>query len=128
MSRCAALSNSDGESSFAYVRKLPASSGLLRRERLDDHLPIGYIPALIKLDLEGAERLLIEGAIEILTTHRPIVIFEHGKGGAEYYGTTSAAIFQLLCDAAGLRLFDLDGNDRWNFVALMIDLVIKHTP
>jgi FkbM family methyltransferase len=145
--RCAALSNVDGQSSFDYVRNLPSSSGLRRTtceqapdietiivptERLDDHLPDGFAPSLIKIDVEGAERLVIEGAIRTLTTHRPIVVFEHGKGGAEYYDTKPADVFGLLCGAAGLRLFDLDGNgtysldqfesayesnERWNFVA-----------
>ncbi len=54
---------------FNYVRNLPGYSGLKRRayprppdvevlevrtERLDDHLPEGYVPALIKIDVEGA--------------------------------------------------------------------------
>jgi FkbM family methyltransferase len=145
--RCAALSNVDGKSSFVYVKNSPSSSGMrrttyqqapdiesiiVRTERLDDHLPDGYAPTLIKIDVEGAERLVIEGAIRTLTTHRPIVVFEHGKGGAEYYDTKPADIFGLLCGEARLRLFDLDGNgpyslgrfeatfesnERWNFVA-----------
>jgi FkbM family methyltransferase len=145
--RCAALSNVDGDGSFTFVKNLPSFSGLrqtrysqvpeietiiVRTERLDDHLPEGYAPSLIKIDVEGAERLVLEGAIRTLTTHRPIVVFEHGKGGAEYYDTKPADIFGLLCGDAGLRLFDLDGNgpyslnrfestfesnERWNFVA-----------
>jgi len=145
--RDAALSNSDGTSSFTYVKNLPSYSGFrprkyprrvqlqtitVRTERLDDHLPDGYVPDLIKIDVEGAEQLVIEGAIETIKRYRPIVIFEHGKGSSEFYSTSPAAIFHLLCDTAGLRIFDLDGNgpyslstfeatygrnDRWNFVA-----------
>jgi FkbM family methyltransferase len=145
--RCAALSDVDGQSSFTHVKNLPSSSGLrqttyerapdietiiVRTERLDDHLPERYVPSLIKIDVEGAERLVIEGAMKTLAEHKPMVVFEHGKGGAEYYDTTPADIFRLLVREAGLRIFDLDGNgpysldqfestyesnSRWNFLA-----------
>jgi FkbM family methyltransferase len=145
--RAAALSNFDGASDFVYVRNLPAYSGLKRRtypsapdietltvraERLDDHLPADYIPSLIKIDVEGAEQLVIEGAIETLKRHQPVVLFEHGRGGSDYYGSTPGNLHGLLCHQAGLRIFDLDGNGpyclaqledayarghHWNFVA-----------
>jgi FkbM family methyltransferase len=145
--RRAALSNVNGTSDFTYVKNLPAYSGFRRRkypsqptietitvqtERLDDRLPSDYIPALIKIDVEGAEQLVIEGAMETLKRHRPIVLFEHGIGASDFYGTGPSDIYRLLCDSAGLRIFDLDGsgpyslpqletvyrrNDRWNFVA-----------
>jgi FkbM family methyltransferase len=144
--RNAALSDVEGQSEFMYARNLPSYSGLRRRaypraadievlsvrtERLDDHLPVGYVPSLIKIDVEGAEQLVIEGAMETLKRHRPIVVFEHGKGGSDYYGTSPRDVFSLL-NTAGLRIFDMDGNgpytllqfeetykrnDRWNFVA-----------
>jgi FkbM family methyltransferase len=145
--RCAALSNVEGESSFAYVKNLEASSGLrqteywrkaevesiiVHTERLDDHLDANYLPTLLKIDVEGAEGLVLQGAINTLARHQPIVVFEHGKGGAEYYDTTPADVFSLLCVEARLRIFDLDGkgpysleefestfeaNYCWNFVA-----------
>ncbi len=145
--REAALSNVDGLSLFTHVKNLPSYSGFKRRsyparpdietlnvrvERLDSHLPAGYVPSMIKIDVEGAEQQVIEGAIETLARHRPVVLFEHGKGGSDHYGTSPRDIFHLLGDRAGLRIFDLDGNgpynltdlegayernDRWNFVA-----------
>jgi FkbM family methyltransferase len=145
--RGAALSNVNGTSDFTYVKNLPAYSGFRRRkypsqptietitvqtERLDDRLPSDYVPALIKIDVEGAEQLVIEGAMETLTRHRPIVLFEHGTGASDFYGTGPSDIYRLLCDSAGLRIFNLDGdgpyslpqletayrrNEHWNFVA-----------
>ena len=145
--RLAALSNEEGERSYNYLKYKPGYSGfsersyakqsqvekiIVRTETLDSNLPIGYVPDLIKIDVEGAERLVIEGAINTISKHRPYVVFEYGRGGADYYDTQPRHIYELLCGEAGLRLFDLDGNgpyslrqfeetyDRgnyWNFVA-----------
>ena len=145
--RNVALADSDGSSAFMHVRNMPAYSGLRRRayptepdievikittQRLDGHLPNGYVPNLIKIDVEGAEQLVIEGALETIKEHRPTILFEHGRGASDYYGGSPSAVHRLLCGEAGLRIFDLDGNgpysaiefkrtyernDRWNFVA-----------
>lgn len=145
--RRAALSDRDGRATFTHVKTDPAYSGFreraypraealetieVRTERLDDVLPSGFVPHLIKIDVEGAEREVLAGAIDTIRTHRPIVVFEHGMGASEYYGTHPSHVFDLLRCDAGLRIFDLDGGgpyDRrefesifrrggiWNFVA-----------
>jgi len=145
--RRTAVSNEEGETSFTYVKNLPTHSGFrersypmqpqvekitVRTETLDASLPAGYVPALIKIDVEGAEHLVIEGAIETISRCKPIVVFEHGRGSTDHYDTQPCHIYELLHDEVGLRIFDMDGNgpytlgqfeetyargDRWNFVA-----------
>jgi FkbM family methyltransferase len=145
--RQAAVSNKVGETSFNYVKNTPAESGFrerfhsgepqiekltVRTEALDDCLPEDYIPTLIKIDVEGAELQVFEGAIKTISKHKPIIIFEHGKKGATYFGTQPQHIYQLLHEKAGLRIFDMDGNgpytlhqfeesfavdERWDYVA-----------
>jgi FkbM family methyltransferase len=145
--REAALSDRSGERTFMYVRNQPGLSGFRRRsystaptieeitvraERLDDSLPGDYDPTVIKIDVEGAEREVLEGAIETIVRYRPTVVFEHGRGAAPHYATGPRDVYALLCERAGLRIFDLDGQgpfdlaeferifdrgDRWNFVA-----------
>lgn len=145
--RQAAVSNEEGETSFAYVKNMPARSGfcersypvrqqierlIVRTETLDRNLAAGYVPALIKIDVEGAERQVIEGAIDTISRYKPVILFEHGKGGAVHYGTQPRHIYELLHKQAGLNIFDLDGNgpytlgqleeaydrdDRWDYVA-----------
>jgi hypothetical protein len=102
----------------------------VKLERLDDALPDGYVPALIKIDVEGAELQVMQGAAETLARHRPFVVFEHGVGGADLYDTGPGQVFDLLIEAR-LRIFDLEGEgpyDRtrfeetftepiWNFLA-----------
>ena len=145
--RLAALSNKSGEATFTHVKTNPGYSGFRQRtypgeeqleiitvkvEPLDDSLPENYVPTLIKIDVEGGEQQVLEGAIRTIATHKPMIILEHGRGAAEHYGTGPADIFNLLCVEAGLRIFDLDGNgpyslvdlshtfelgNRWNYVA-----------
>jgi FkbM family methyltransferase len=145
--RQAAVSNQVGETSYSYVKDMPAESGFqdrvrsgenhveklrVRTETLDRCLPIGYSPALIKIDVEGAERQVFEGALETISKYKPIIIFEHGKGGATHYGTQPHHIYDLLHNEAGLKIFDLDGNgpytlgqleeafdkdERWDYIA-----------
>jgi FkbM family methyltransferase len=121
--RDVALSNGPGRASFQHVVSADGYSGLRRRTypskaevreitvrtaRLDDELPDGFEPALIKIDVEGGELGALRGAERTLATHRPVVIFEHGQGAAEHYGTTSGEVWDVL-DGAGLRIFDLAG-------------------
>jgi hypothetical protein len=99
---------------------------------LDEELPAGYMPNVIKLDVEGAEGLVLAGALKTIVASRPIVIFEHGRSAAAVYDTTAADVYRILVSEADLRIFDLDGNGpyslaaftkataddmRWNYVA-----------
>jgi len=128
--RRAALSNTAGMTSFNHVIGAPAYSGLRERgdlpaganevrqievktERLDDVLADGPAPTLVKIDVEGAELSVMQGAIETLRRHRPFVLFEHGAGGADVYGTHPNEVFDLL-RGVGLRIFDLDGSGPYS--------------
>src|SRR5258706_760450 len=113
-----ALSDADGETTFTYVRERPWVSGFrrpdysgssgkvdtisVRTERLDDHLPAGYVPHFIKVDVEGAEEMVFRGALRTIAQYRPIVAFQHRRGSSQDYPTTPGDIFRLLTGDAGL--------------------------
>ncbi len=128
--RQAALYDETGTAPFTHVLDLASRSGLrqrrdldvrpdrlrqisVRTERLDDVLEPGYVPTLIKIDVEGAELGVLRGAVETLHRHRPFVLFEHGIGGADLYDAQPTELFDLLADA-GLRIFDLDGSGPYS--------------
>ena len=92
-----ALSTTDGTTTFVHVLdpSLEGYSGLKRRpypsavetevievetERLDSHLPEGWLPNFVKIDVEGAEGLVIAGALDTLRAARPTMVIEHGVG------------------------------------------------
>lgn len=120
-----ALSDEEGETTFVQVYDAPAYSGLkhptrldgmktqtitVETECLDNHLPEGWLPDFVKIDVEGAEALVIRGAMRALRSAMPLMAFEHGAGGGEKFGVADDDVYHLVCDDIGLRLFDMDGN------------------
>jgi len=122
-----ALSNAAGEAQFNYVTSNPSYSGLLRRRydrpheedtsitvqtaRMDDVLPAGFPVALIKIDVEGAEMLVLQGARDTIRRAKPVVIFEHGIGASDVYGTQPEDVFRFF-QSLGCGIFLLE-----NFLA-----------
>jgi hypothetical protein len=144
-----ALSDRSGRSSFVHVQAADAYSGLFHRPgspegevtvievetaRLDDVLPEGYAPSLVKIDTEGGEGLVIAGGIETLGSHRPIVLFEHGLPASLSYGVASCDLWDALSGDCELEIYSLDGHGPysrsefsgpkgpWNFVAVSPEL------
>ncbi len=142
-----ALSDEEGVTTFVHVQNAPAYSGLKQPHRpagmttetitvetdcLDNHVPNGWLPTFVKIDVEGAEALVMRGGLRTLRSAKPVIAFEHGRGGGEHYGVSDADIYKLVREGIGLRLFDMDGNgplgltqfeeelasgQRWNWLA-----------
>lgn len=66
--------------------------------RLDTIMETFGSPDFIKIDVEGAERMVLEGASNLLRRHRPAMLIEVGKEHAAYISE------QL--KVAGYRLYD----------------------
>ena len=110
-----ALAAISGSSIFNAVTSNPAYSGLRRRpydrpdehveqiavrvERLDDlvdkHRPV----RLLKVDVEGGEVGVLQGATRVLAEDRPFVAFEFGAAAARAYGTGAEDAYAILNDA-----------------------------
>lgn len=114
-----ALSDSPGQAEFCHVVSSPGRSGFRRMghvpasatvqtitvqtARLDDLVPEGYRPNFVKIDVEGAELQVLQGAIKVLVRSHPFLVFEHGRFAQEAYGTTSEMVYDVLA-AAGFRI------------------------
>jgi FkbM family methyltransferase len=131
--RNVALGDEPGSFPFTHVIDRPGWSGLQPRptpdgaaaqtetitvtvERLDDALPEEYVPTLVKIDVEGAELGVLHGARDTLARHHPLLVFEHGLGSADHYGTTPQDVHDLLGDL-DYRVFDLQGNGPYDRAA-----------
>jgi len=129
-----ALSDKEGESGFQYVKNAPAYSGILKRryaiqhpdieelkvelKRLDSVIPDDVKVGFIKIDVEGAEFLVLKGAKEILKRDKPWVIFECGLGASDYYGTKPEDVFDFFQNEVGMGISLLS---NWNKVSLIKD-------
>jgi FkbM family methyltransferase len=118
-----ALSDSVGETSFNYVVSNPGYSGILKRrfdrleetvelitvrkQRLDETLLDLPRVDLIKIDVEGAELLVLTGATELISKFKPIVVFEFGLGASDHYGVTPRDVFDFFAQY-GMSIFLLD--------------------
>jgi FkbM family methyltransferase len=107
-----ALGAAAGSAEFCYFRKLDGWSGLRRSPEIGDaqgdpeYLQVavstldrelaGVTPDVVKIDVEGAELAVLEGACETLAQTRPLVIFEHVAAAAALYGASAHAIWDLL--------------------------------
>jgi len=143
-----ALSDRAGTAEFFYFPSKPALSGLALREartggagehlqvrtaRLDELVSAATPIRLLKIDVEGAEDPVLDGARHLMLLDRPFVVLEHGKDSAAF-GWPSDRLYELLCDEYGLKLALLAGwlharrplskaeflralNHHWHFVA-----------
>ena len=122
MVRPCAVSNETGNSTFHHAVDQSALSGLLPRadvadagrvqqitvevRRLDDDLPEDFRPALIKVDVEGAEVRVFQGSLGTLRRYKPVVLFEHDR--TDLYETTSHELWDML-NECGYRIFNMEG-------------------
>jgi FkbM family methyltransferase len=115
-----ALSDKSGPATFYVIADAPTLSGLnertflaegksrmpieVRVERLDALIPEDANVRVIKIDVEGAEGLVISGAINTIRRNKPYIILEHGRTSSEAFGITSDEIYDMLVGQCGLRV------------------------
>lgn len=116
-----ALSNHRGTSTFNHVVSNPAYSGLNKRSYdreeedvqirikvalLDDFIHALHPIDLVKIDVEGGELDVLKGGKMLLERDRPVLIFEHGKGSAEHYGSGPEKMYVFLTEL-GYQIYSL---------------------
>jgi FkbM family methyltransferase len=109
---------------FCHFRKLDGWSGLRRSTEISDeqgdpeYITVEVstldeelselIPRVLKIDVEGAELAVIEGARKLLAGAKPIILFEHVTAAAALYGATSERLWDTL-DGLGYAIFSVAG-------------------
>ena len=113
-----------GSAEFCHFRALDGWSGLRRSPLISDErgdpefitvevstldAELGDLrPAVVKIDVEGAELDVLQGARRVLTNAKPLVIFEHVAAASALYGAAAAAPWDLLAEL-GYTLFTASG-------------------
>lgn len=116
-----ALGDSTGTMSFVLAVQAPARSGFKRRQypvnedqtrdtviqvlRMDDVIPANVKIDFIKIDVEGAEFMVMRGGVNTIRRSRPTIVFEFGHGSAEFYGTTPEYVWSFMTGELGMRLW-----------------------
>lgn len=112
-------------SQFCHFRTMDGWSGLQRSPEISDELGDpefisvqvstldaelqGLSPSVLKIDVEGAELDVLEGARELLARARPLVIFEHVSAAAQLYDAPPQAPWDLLGEL-GYRIYSVTGD------------------
>lgn len=119
-----ALSDQQSVSQFNYVTSDPALSGLLKRaypnyhhekqiavntDILDNLIDINQKISLIKMDVEGGEWHVLQGAINTIKRDKPLILFECGKIGGDIYGFNDTEMYQLFNTQLHYQLYTLEG-------------------
>jgi FkbM family methyltransferase len=136
-----ALGDSEEGVMFNHVKNAPAYSGLKQRNydnispdiekihveqrRLDDCIPEKIPVALIKIDVEGAEFMVLKGAKRILQRDKPILLFEFGLGASDYYGTNPKEFFTFL-EKFNYRIYTLDSYLKQKEFMSISDFIQKY--
>ncbi len=112
--RMALVAEPVGDLEFHHVVTNPGYSGLKERryDRPDETVELISVPtaklddivgdrspALIKVDVEGAELGVLQGGRATIVRCQPIVVFEHGLGGSDIYGTDPTDIAAFFAEA-----------------------------
>jgi FkbM family methyltransferase len=120
-----ALAATNGNTTFNFVKNDPAYSGIQQRQydiknpdiklinveqrTLDSVIPNELPIDFIKIDVEGGEFGVMQGAQAILQKWRPTIIFECGIGASNYYGTTPSEIYNFITGVINLKINTLQG-------------------
>jgi FkbM family methyltransferase len=119
---CVALSDKAETTTFNIVLSNMAYSGLQRRvfdkkqedilifaetDLLDNIIPIEEKITLIKIDVEGAELLVMNGAEKTIQQSKPIILFEFGKEGASIYDYDNIKMYTYITEKLHYQIFTL---------------------
>lgn len=131
-----ALSTEEGEVTFHHVTTNPSYSGIRRRDytgpedvelitvrtaRLDSLVPEDADVRFVKIDVEGAELGVLQGATGVLDRHHPVTVFEFGRGASDHYGTTPRDVHDVFAShgmVVGLLDRYLDGGEPLDLAEL----------
>ncbi|MCC6488010.1 MAG: FkbM family methyltransferase [Candidatus Hydrogenedentes bacterium] len=81
---------------------------LVRCDCLDNLLPATYRAGFLKVDVEGAELKVLQGAERVLRESRPVVLFECTYSGLSQYGIPPKAMYQFFMEQHAYDVYTVE--------------------
>jgi FkbM family methyltransferase len=131
-----ALGAEEQVATFCHFRSMDGWSGLRRSPKVSDERgdpefitvnvstldnEIGdLVPSIVKIDVEGSELDVIQGARALLESARPLLIVEHVAQASALYETSSTALWDALAQLR-YEIFAVTGDGPYGREAFGVD-------
>jgi len=105
---CKVVKHGDNSGCY-YIKECDKDESSIEVIRLDDleyESPVDFI----KIDTEGSELYVLEGASEIISRYKPLIQVETNECSSKYFGYNKSNIYEFLY-SRGYKAFDDDGNN-----------------
>jgi FkbM family methyltransferase len=115
-----ALGNTSGTADFFYVKGRPARSGLKKQSypdpleniqrievkvaTLDETIPEDISIDMIKIDVEGAELQVMQGASRIIKECKPLIVFEHAPIVVNNWESDTRQLYRYLTQTCNMKI------------------------
>jgi FkbM family methyltransferase len=99
-----------GDNSGCYYIRENLEEGAVEVIRLDDLDLSGHRIDFIKIDTEGSELFVLQGALEIIKRDHPLINVETNHCSQRYFKYNKEKIYELLY-SMGYQILDDDGNN-----------------
>jgi FkbM family methyltransferase len=104
---------------------------VVRRERLDAVVPATQRVNYLKIDVEGCELLVLQGAAETIQRERPLMLFECSPRGPQRFGFEPCDVYEYVTDELRYSVYTpkafLEGSDALSREAFLAALVYPFT-
>lgn len=109
--RCTVVLHEGGNSGCYYIKEVTDDSSATAVVRLDDEFATNDTPVdFIKIDTEGSELYVLQGAREIIQKWKPLIQIETNGSALKYFGYPDELNFTFL-EELGYTVFDTDGHN-----------------
>jgi FkbM family methyltransferase len=108
---CKVIQHDLGNSGCFYIKECDKNDiNSIEVIKLDDIIDNNSKVDFIKIDTEGSELQVLEGAINLISTYKPLIQVETNQCSGKYFGYNKERIHEFM-KQHDYKIFDDDGNN-----------------